>query len=206
MMLFAYLAAAAMASQVSKAEIGAQSSVKERQGMAALGQCIVSEHPAEARALLAQDFRTKPYAKAMQQLIHAPASCPGVTVPRGAYKSGSLLWGGTFAEALLARDHILPDLAAKTAYRPELPAIDARNAGELMAICAVRKDPASVAALLRTDVASENEYDALRAVGPTLSICVPPNSKSSFTRESLRALLALAAQRLAVFNQQGAAK
>jgi hypothetical protein len=206
MILFAYLAVAAMAPQVSKAEIGAQSSVRERQAQAEIGQCIVSEHPAEARALLAMDFRTKPYGKAMQNLIHARISCPGVTVPQGVYRSGSLLWGGSFAEALLLRDHILPDLAAKTAYRADLPNIEARNAGELMAICAIRKDPKAIAALLVTEPATDREYDALQAAGPAFSACVPADSKSAFTRESLRALLALSAYRLAVFNQQGGAK
>jgi hypothetical protein len=201
-----FLALAAAAANPSKAEIGAQSSVRERQAMAEIGQCIVSEHPAEARALLAMDFRTKPYGKAMQNLIHARATCPGVTIPAGVYRSGSLLWGGSFAEALLARDHILPDLAAKTAYRADRPNIEARNAGELMAICAVRKDPATVAAVLGTDAATSQEFDALRAAGPAISACVPANSKSAFTRESLRALLALAAYRLAVFNRQGAAQ
>jgi hypothetical protein len=53
---------------------------------------------------------------------------------------------------------------------------------------------------LRTDPASKEELVALKAIGPTLSACVPANSKSEFTRESLRALLALGAWRLASHN------
>ncbi len=184
----------------SEAELGGAATAKERQGLHAHGQCTVNERPAEVRALLAMDFRTKDYGKAMRRLMNAPASCRGVDIKRGVQSATPLMWAGSFADGLLRRDRILDNLAGRTAYRPELPAIEARNAGELMAFCVVRTNPLGTAALLRTDPATGEELHTLKAVGPTLSACVPANSKSEFTRESLRALLALGAYRLAMHN------
>ncbi|MDV3256242.1 MAG: hypothetical protein LOX97_00345 [Sphingomonas sp.] len=186
----------------SEAQQGAKSSVKERQAIHAFGQCVAVERTAETRKLLAMDFRQKDYGTAMRRLLDKPASCRHVQVPRGAYASGGLLWGGALAEGLLRRDEMLERLGAATAHLPELPDIEARNAGELMAFCTVRANPAAVAALLIAEPATSEEYEAIGALGDTLGSCVPANSKSNFTREALRALLALGAHRLVVHNQQ----
>lgn len=184
----------------SDEQVGSAATVEERQALHAYGQCLVQERAGEARSLLAMDYRDKTYGQAMTKLVNSRASCPGVDVPRGAYRAGGLLWAGTFADWLLRRDRGLDNLAARTAFRPELPAIEARNAGEYMAFCVVRTNPNGTAAVLRTDPASKEELVALKAIGPTLSACVPANSKSEFTRESLRALIALGAWRLAMHN------
>ena len=185
------------------ATIGGAATVAERQSLHAYGQCVVNEQAQEARALLAMDYRDKGYRRAMHKLINDRVPCRGVHVPRGVYRAGGLLWGGTIADWLLRRDRLLDNLAAATAFRPELPAIEARNAGEYMAFCVVRTNPQGTAALLRTEPATAQELAALKAVGPSLSACVPANSRSEFTRESLRALLALAAYRLAMHNRGG---
>ena len=185
-------------------QVGSAATVKERQALHSYGQCLVQERAGEARSLLAMDYRDKKYGRAMTKLVNSRVTCPGVDVPRGAYRAGGLLWAGTFADWLLRRDRALNDLAARTAYKPELPTIEARNAGEYMAFCVVRANPAGTAAVLRTDPASKEELQALKAIGPTLSACVPANSKSEFTRESLRALLALGAWRLAMHNSGAA--
>ena len=56
--------------------------------------------------------------------------------------------------------------------------------------------------MLQADPATDEELAAIKAMAPTLSGCVPANSKSEFTREALRALLALGAYRLAIHNKQ----
>ncbi len=186
----------------SEAELGSKSSVKERQAIHAFGHCIAVERTSETRKLLAMDFRERAYGTAMRRLLDKPTSCRHVQVSRGAYASGGLLWGGALAEGLLRRDSMLERLGPATAHRPELPDIEARNAGELMAFCTVRANPAAVAALLEAEPATRDEYQAVAALGDALGSCVPANSKSSFTREALRALLALGAHRLVVHNQQ----
>ena len=200
-----FLALMLAAAAPAEAELGGAASVEERQGLHLAGQCIVNERSKEVRALLAMDFRDKKYGRTMHNLVNGGGmGCRGVNVPRGVYKAGGLLWAGSLAEWLLRRDRMLDDLAAHTIFKPELPTIEARNVGEYMAFCVVRTKPQDTAALLRTEPATKEELDALKALGPTLSKCVPANSKAEFTRESLRALLALGAQRLAMHNSSGA--
>ena len=197
-----FLALMLAAAAPSEAELGGAASAEERQVLHATGQCIVSERAREARAVLAMDFRDEKYGRALHNLVNRRSSCRGVSVPAGAYRAGGLYWAGAIADWLLRRDRIVDELAARTAFRPELPAIEARNAGEYMAFCVVRTNPQATATLLRTEPATREELDALKTVGPTLSACVPANSRSEFTRESLRALLALGAWRLARHNAQ----
>jgi len=192
------------ASAPRQAEIGAKSSLEAVTGLHAYGRCVAIERPVQVRALLATDFRDRTYRRVMRKLLNTPAPCPGVAVPSGSYASGTLLWGGALAEGMLRRDRILDDLPARTAYNPALPAIDARNAGELLAFCVVRENPAAVARLLKTEPATTAEYEAIVALGPVLSGCLPANSKSRFNRESMRALLALGANRLVHHNSQAA--
>ena len=196
-----FLALMMAAAAPSDAQLGGAATVKERQGLHAHAQCTVSERPDEVRALLAMDFRTREYGKAMRRLMNSPVFCRGVGIKRGVQGATQLMWAGSFADGLLRRDRTLDDFASKTAYRPALPTIEARNAAELMAFCVVRTNPQGTAALLRTDPATKEELEALKAVGATLSACVPANSTSEFTRESLRAVLALGAYRLARHNQ-----
>ena len=202
-MILPFIVAVAMAAAApSQAQIGGKSSLDAIRGLHAYGRCIAIERPVAVRALLATDFRDPLYRATMRRLLNRPAPCLGIAVPSGAYGSGTLLWGGALAEGLLRRDRLLDDLPARTAYNPTLPAIEARNAGELMAFCVVRKNAVAVAQLLKTDPATSAEYDAIVALGPVLSGCLPANSKSRFTREALRALLALCANRLAHHNSQ----
>lgn len=195
-------AIALAAAQPSQAEVGSKSEAKDVQAMHALAQCIVNERPAEVRALLATDFRVSTYGRDLRDLLDKRYECRGVSVRRGLYRSGTLMWGGALAEAIMRRDRTLASLAERTAYNPARPVIEARNAGEFMAFCAVRKDPARVATLLGTQPATAAEYQAIIALGATLSGCIPANTKSEFTREALRALLALGANRLAQHNAQ----
>jgi hypothetical protein len=196
------LALVLASAQPSEAEIGSPASVEDRRALHLAGQCIVNERSREARALLAMDFREKKYGRAMHNLINSRAPCRNVEVPRGVYRANGLLWAGTLADWLLRRDRVLDDLAGRTKFKPDLPAIEARNAGEYLAFCSVRTNPAGTGAVLRAEPATAEEYAALKALGPTLGFCVPKNSKAEFTRDSLRALLALGAWRLAMHNAQ----
>jgi hypothetical protein len=180
------------------------SSPKERQAMFVAGQCIVSERVIEVRKLLATDFRDESYGRMMRKLVNKKSWCAGYTVPPGVYSAGGLLWGGTLAEGLLRRDKILDDLAARTAYRPDLPNIEARNGGEYVAFCAIRTYPNVAASLLRAEPATDEESEAFKALGPIVSACVPKDTKAEFTPDALRALLALGAYRLAMHNSQPA--
>lgn len=199
----ALTALAALQSQ--DAAEGSKSRPEEVKALHALGRCVAEREPAGAAKVLAMDFREAGYGRALDRVINNDLECPQARSSLGRVRSfgmtgGGLLWAGAIAEGLMSRNKMIGDLGGRTAYRAELPAIEARNAGELMAFCVVRKDPAAVAAWLQTIPATPEEGAAIRAASPTLSGCVPANSKSAFTRESLRALMALGAYRLAAHN------
>lgn len=201
-MILATALAAMVVAAAPEGEIGAKSSTKAMQSLNAIGKCVAAEHSGATKALLAMDFRDSGYGKAMRKLLDKPAACRHLPVSRGAHVSGGLLWGGALAEGLLERDGTLDRLGEATAYQPGRPSIEARNAGELMALCVVRANPVGVAALLGGEPGTGEEYQSIKALATTLSACVPANSKSEFTRESLRALIALGAYRLAVHNAE----
>jgi hypothetical protein len=189
----------------AEATVGSQSSLQARQTMQSLGHCFAIEHPLQTRTLLAKDFREKSYGRDMRSVLRRPANCGAYKFPRdgfGAVSSGTLLWGGALAEGLLKRDGAIAQLRARTAHDPSRPEIEARNAGEFMAFCLVRKDPAAAARLLETRAATVEEFEAIRGLSVTLPGCVPQGSQSKFSREALRALIATGAYRLAMHNQE----
>lgn len=165
-----------------------------------VGECLATRHPDRAREVLALDFRSRSYRDDLRELGRSGHHCAGDHLGRATLRSAGLPFAGSVAEALLETDGILADFAARTAYRPDVPAIEARNASEFMAFCAIRKDPAGTAAVLRSDPASSGEAAAFAAMGTTLSGCVPAKSELEFSYQSIRALLALGAWRLAMHN------
>ena len=197
-----FLTALLLVAQPNEATIGMKSDPKAVRQMQVVGQCIAKQHAKTARKVLALDYRTKSYGEALRQLGLLGGLCAREELGRSNLRSGGLLFAGSVAEGLMAQDGVLGDFGARTGYRPEIATIEARDGGEYLALCVVRTNPGATAAMLRADPATVEEYHALKALGPSLSACVPANSKSQFTREALRALLALGAYRLAGHNQQ----
>lgn len=165
-----------------------------------VGECLGKRYANDARKVLALDFRTKGYGQALRELGRLGGLCARDDLGRATLRSPGLPFAGSIAEALLEHDGILSDFAGKTGYRSDVPAIDARNASEFMAFCTVRKDPAGVVAMLRSDPASSSEAAAFAAMSTILSGCVPAKSELEFSYQSIRALLALGAYRLAMHN------
>ena len=186
--------------------VGSKSTPEAMQGLQAYGRCLASERPEKVRALLDSDFRDPTYPSKLQKLMDNRPACPGVPLPSGTFATGGLALNGALAEGLLRRDKALGDLDSRTAFRPDLPMIAARNSGEVMAYCVVRENAAGVAGFLNSEPGTQSELDALKALGPTVSNCLPAKTQANFTRESLRALIAVGAYRLAAHNSQEAAE
>ena len=72
-------------------------------------------------------------------------------------------------------------------------------------MCIAMKAPKETAALFRTEVMSDAEKAALTAIGPQLSGCIKQGTEFRTNRSGLRALLALAAYRIAVTSKEGGA-
>lgn len=165
--------------------------------------CIADTTPRGAVELLALDYRSPEYAKKMHALAqgHNDGRCISTSFMRS---SQVLLAGGMAERLLLAR--------AKPAYFPSLVAYDAtkppiavRNPAEMTAICVVRAEPSKTFTLFQTEPTTKDETRAMQAIGPALLDCVKAGQKMSFNKPGLRAMLALAAYRLAQPEQLTAA-
>jgi len=203
MIFFTAFAAAALAAQPAEST-GSLSEPRLVRSLHRYANCVAQDRSQAARALLAMDFRTREYSRAMVQLARNDGFCEGAAEAERSFGSSGLLFAGALAEALLRRDLAGQELAPRVAYDPARPAIEARNAGEVMAICVVREDTGATSRLLATGPATAEEVEALRAMSAVLSGCVPARSEARFTREALRAVIALAAYRLVQHNRAAA--
>jgi hypothetical protein len=197
------IALALSAAPAPEAELGSRSDPAHVQELHRAGACLANQRTVQVRVLLRMDYGTDEYRRVMRKLGRSAGKCPGwQELDARGYQVSGLLLGGAMAEGLLHRDDTLKRLGDATALNLALPAIKARSDTELMAFCVVRANPVEVATFLGTDPATKEEFLALKALSATLSGCVTANNKSQFSREALRALIALGAYRLAVHNQQ----
>lgn len=170
--------------------------------LARFSQCVAERgaNRERSRALLALDFRTEQYQAELLRLAGDNANC----VPFGGRLAfGGVLFAGGLAENLLRQRGAVADLRPLVALDPARPAIASRDETELMALCVVRASPGKVTALLWTAPASGEEGAALRALRPELASCLRAGSSVTLNRLGGRAILALAAYRLAVHNGWG---
>lgn len=164
--------------------------------MQRFGACVVGAAPAEAERVLAMDFRTDDYAKALQKLAEDNARC----LPSGGqFRSNGGLFAGALAEALIRRNRArIPAVADLKAP------IGARSPLEAMALCTVLTAPDKARALFASEVTTKMESDASTALAPVLNECLQGVEKAELNRPALRAMLALAAWRLAATAGPGA--
>lgn len=160
-------------------------------------RCIVEHDQAGATALLAMDFRSPAYQKALRLLAYHHNNC---LYRNGQLKFGGILMAGAMAERLLEKSARGADLPSRVALDPSKPPIQVGDPMELTSICIVRDKPAEVAALLSTEPASSSEQAATQALGPTIMGCVKAGKKMHLNTPALRALLALEAYRLVQAN------
>ena len=165
--------------------------------LADFAQCVARRDAGPARALLAMDYRTEAYQRALRHLVQDRGTECG---PAGSLRFGGVLFAGGLAERLL-RDGFQPgDLASHVGLDPSRPPVAARGEVEMMDMCVVRAAPAEVAALLATVPETAAETAALRAIAPHLAPCLRSGISVNQNRMMLRASLALAAYRLSDYN------
>ena len=157
--------------------------------------CLADRYERPVRRLLAMDYRTSAYDDAMRTLIRTGESC--VPFAFGRLRSSRVLVVGAFAEKLLPEALNGARLADRVAHDPASPAVVARDEGEYLGLCTVRTEPEEVAALFATRPASEEERLAIGRLIPKLGPCVRVGASARVNGAGLRALMALAAYRLA---------
>lgn len=181
--------------------VASKSDVKAAQNMQRVAHCVAEGRTAWSHEYVTIDYRTDRYRSIGEKLGNYSKTCDGFS--RGLVSSG-LVFAGAIAEGLLIDQGLLDNLAAATAYDPDMPPMQAFSGEDVFAYCVIRKDADGVANLLKTQIVSDDEMTALKALVPVLPTCVPEGKTPKFTREALRALFALAAYRLHAHNQEHA--
>ena len=172
------------------------------QSLQKMGSCIVEVSPWSARQVLAMDYRTPEYADKLKGIGSGVAGrCMRYS---SKFTSSGVLFAGSLAEALLKDQVKRKDLPQRIAYDPTRPAIEARSPGEEMALCAALHAPEATADLLQTEPASAEESQAVSLLAPVLGECLQKDTKVEMNRPAIRAMLALAAWRIATAPKGGA--
>ena len=166
----------------------------------AFAACVAGSETRRARAVLAMDYRTPAYDRALEQLLQRNVFC----LEHSRAGSSHRFFAGRIAEALLLRDIRGSDLGRHVARDPARPPIQARDETELMAFCTVRAAPGPVADLFATRPAGPEEAAAIQALTPQIGSCLAAGATGQFNRAALRSILGLAAYRLSQHN--GAAR
>jgi hypothetical protein len=156
----------------------------------------VQRRPVAARAMLADGYDAATDRPALRELAGSSFGC-GLN---GELHVSGLLLAGAIAEALVAPPGHAGDLDRRIALDPGRPAILAHDESELMSLCTVRAAPRDTAAFFATEGGSKAEENIVQALLPQLSACLGRDIRLVTNRPALRALLALAALRLALNN------
>lgn len=151
--------------------------------------CAAKRTPAGAKALIDMDFRTPAYSKALRSFAKGHGRCSP-----GNIRFNSLIFAGSLAEQLIRN---APDLTVRLSTAAAGPATPARSPQEGTGLCVARSQPALIQALLATEPTSTAERQAMARLIPAVSRCVPTGQQARFNHSGLRALIALAAYRLA---------
>jgi hypothetical protein len=180
------------------AAVGADSAQSDDLAVRAMhnfGECIVRQSPSGAvEQLLEMDYRTDEYRKKLRKMAKGHDRCIA-----GGWKIGSsqLLVAGAMAEALLEAQVKPGDLPQRLAVDPARRAIEARSPIEAMALCTALKAPQPTSRLMSTEPATREETEAMKEIGPVLTNCLTKDVKVELNKPALRAVLALAAWRIA---------
>ncbi|HWK37024.1 hypothetical protein [Sphingomonas sp.] len=186
------LAAAALALVPHAAMAKDGDNALAEQALRNFAKCAVERSPSGAQALMAMDFNSPDYAKALTRYARGNANCAS-----GAkLKFGGALFAGDLAEALVPDALHGASLEARIAAAPAAAQLPPRNESEAIGMCVVRAVPAAVAQVLATEPGTRAEIDALQQTGDALPKCVRTGMTVRFNRPMVRALYALGAYRL----------
>jgi hypothetical protein len=158
--------------------------------------CIVRLAPRRSAELIG----SWPTHGEVRQFVDLQEDC----LRQGVLRLSGFLLGGGMAEAFLRRQPGAFPLANRVSIDPTRP-LQARSQFELIGLCTVQAAPNETQVLLETELASEAEAAAVRALTPALTRCVAQGQSARLNRAGLRALLALPAYRLVQYNAAPAA-
>lgn len=155
--------------------------------------CVARDNAGEATRVLAMDFTSSTYQRALKTLSLESRDCIRF---QGTLRAGGLLFAGEVAEALLEQPG--ETLVARLARAAASPAPQSYSFTDKVAICAVRSAPNDIAALFATGRDSAEETAALAQVSTVMGLCARAAEATkplSINPAGLRAMLATAAFR-----------
>lgn len=169
----------------------AQQPVPRAPVIAEFGACVARQAPDRARELLRTGISTAEERKRAGGLAQSNYPCirsrPGLSMRVGEIR-------GTVAEALLQADAAalerLRQMPAGASPRPA--AARGRAFIHAFGTCVAQADPARAASIILTDVGSDAEVEAFRALGPVLDQCVPEGAPEQVGQFDLRNHIAAA--------------
>jgi hypothetical protein len=156
-------------------------------------RCLAEKRSEEARAILAAGYDEARSRDALKKIASRGIDC----APVGRLKVSGILFAGAMAEALLQPLTRNGSLGERVALDPARPPVAARDEVEVMSLCTVRAAPEQVRSLFSSQAGSEAESEAIRAMSGQLTGCLGHDVRLVTNLPALRALLALAAWRLA---------
>lgn len=169
-----------------------ESSPQDIRALAHFSRCVADRQRDRTRAILAMDDRSTAYLSELYRLAQSNRGCG----PMGFMRFGVQLYVGGLAEALLHHYVAMGDFPRLVAAEAARPRLEASNPNDAAALCSVRGAPDAAAAMLATEPATPEESVALGTLVPRLAACLGAGHAISINRESMRALIALAAYRI----------
>ena len=169
-----------------------ESSPQDIRAFAHFSRCIADRQRDRTRAILAMDDRSVAYLSELCRLAQANRGYG----PMGFMRFGVQLYVGGLAEAVLHHYVAMRDFPRLVAADTTRPSPGVTNPNDVAAVCAVHASPDAAAAALATEPATPEESVALGALVPALSACLGAGRSLTTNRESMRALIALAAYRI----------
>lgn len=170
------------------------SSPEARRAIQDFGRCAAQRLPGEAQRVLSMDFTKPSYRVGLRLLAdETERPCAYKSFGVGKMKSSGLLFAGALAEALLARDPA--PLNARLVKASAAAAPPAHSPSDAIAMCVVRSAPDETARLFASEVASDAEARAVKALDLAVKLCSRGGPALQVNTEGLRAMLATAAFR-----------
>ncbi|WP_221766425.1 hypothetical protein [Sphingomonas ginkgonis] len=154
-----------------------------------IAQCAVKGDSQRVVRLLRSNYNQVNEREDLRDQARDQSRCLG----EGRLRFTPLVYRGALAEMMLSARPADLGAAVKADGLP----LKAFGALDVMALCAVREDPAGVGALFATQPGSAGENQAIAALSPALGGCLKSGVQANVNAVAIRSLLAVAAWRIA---------
>jgi hypothetical protein len=173
---------------------------KDNAGRIVLNQysrCYAQNNGKKAEAALALVYLSPEQDAAVKKLNRSLADCLGFSGLNIRFAAPAMV-GGMAEQLVLGTygDANLPRVAALTEDAMFASSFKPRNDGEDYAQCVVRSNPTGAFAAIRTDVGSDAETAAVKALVPVLGSCLVAGQNINLNNDTVRSIAAVGLYRI----------